>query len=349
MKTLKENGYSINLYTKEYYAYENASVMGDYVDNVTSVSGYYVKEPILLAFDMMRLSCSGYLPFIAKGAMGYMSTPEFNAHTVYELEGKNGQKDIVPYDSDLKVVYDRIDEAEFSTIEQQGKFTFIHLDGCHTPIAYDENWESGIVYDSDVAIKLNFTIIYKYIEEMKRLGVYDDATIVITGDHANAVSDYRLIGGEGTEEESESESFDSEGSEAETEVDLNDASYDDRSLSEDDDDERDSGVRVTAMFFKRSGDSGTPLATSSAQVSQDELWNTIFESEGLVGAKNGESFFDIPEGEDRERRYMLQITAKPAINDLDQDQIVEYRIVGTAHEPENWEIVDRIDVGDLYK
>ena len=192
---LKGKGYSINLYTKQYYAYESASVMSDYVDNVAGVSGYYVKDPLLLAFDMTRLSFSSYLPFIAKGAMGYMSTPAFNDHAVYELADKNGNKDVTPYDSDLKTVYDTLCGSEFTTVEQNGKFTFIHVDGCHTPIEYDENWDPTIEYDTDVAIKLNFSIIYKYIEEMRRLGVYEDATVVITGDHANAISDYMLIGG----------------------------------------------------------------------------------------------------------------------------------------------------------
>ena len=345
LTTLKENGYSINLYTKQYYAYDSASVMSDYVDNVAKVAGYYIDEPLLLAFDMARLSFSSYLPFCAKGAMGYMSTPAFNDHAVYELANKDGSKDIIPYDSDLKTVYDTICESEFTTVEQRGKFIFIHIDGCHTPIEYDENWDPTIEYDTDVAIKLNFTIISEYIKEMKRLGIYDDATIVITGDHADAVSDYALIGGagevEGGEDESES------GSESTSETELEGSEGEAR--SGDSGREQDNGTRVTAMFFKASGASGTPLAISSAQVSQDELWNTIFESEGLLEAKEGESFFDIPEGEDRERRYLLQLTAKPAVNDLEQDQIVEYKITGTARDPENWEIVSRTDVGNLYK
>ncbi len=347
LRTLKEHGYDINLYTKEYYAYENASVMAEYVDNVTSVSGYYVKEPFLLSFDMIRLSFSSYLPFIAKGAMGYMSTPDFNAHTVYELEGKDGKKDIIPYDSDLKTVYGQVESSEFSAEEPRGKFTFIHLDGCHTPIAYDENWEADIIYDSDVAIKLNFAIIYKYIEEMKRLGVYEDATIVITGDHPYAVDDYSLIG-EG-EDETDDGGENEESTEAESET--QNGGDADRELNGDGDNgnEKDRGVRVTAMFFKKSGDAGQELRTSTSQISQDELWNTIFESEGLLDAKDGLSFFDIPEGEDRERRYLLQVTANALVNQLDEDQIVEYKITGTALDPENWEIVKRTNVGDLYK
>ena len=55
-------------------------------------------------------------------------------------------------------------------MESNGKFTFIHLDGCHTPIKYNEDWEEVWNYDTDTAIKLNFEIIFDYIDEMKALG-----------------------------------------------------------------------------------------------------------------------------------------------------------------------------------
>jgi len=160
---------------------------------------------------------------------------------------------------------------------------------------------------------------------MKSLGIYEDSTIVITGDHAWSTNDYLLLGESlWGDDESEDE-------------------------NEEREDDEDRGVRVTSMFFKRSGDSGKELVTSTAQISQDELWNTIYESEGLLDKKTGLSFFDIPEGLDRERRYMLQVDAKPEINELEEDQIVEYKITGTALDPDNWEVVVRKDVGNMYK
>jgi len=36
-------------------------------------------------------------------------------------------------------------------------------------------------------------LIYEYMEEMKRLGVYEDATIVITGDHPGRFKDYENV------------------------------------------------------------------------------------------------------------------------------------------------------------
>ena len=140
---------------------------------------------------------------------------------------------------------------------------------------------------------------------MKELGIYEDATIIITGDHAAALSDSKMIGSANS---------------------------------------KDDGTRVTAMLFKKSGDAGTALATSSAQISQDELWNTIFESEGLLEEKDGESFFDIPEGENRERRYIFEMYKNSKNNDLKYNRLYEYRITGNANDAKNWEIVSETDV-----
>lgn len=184
---------------------------------------------------------------------------------------------------------ERIKSRDFYTVDTPGQFTFIHLYGCHNT---DKN-----SYEN---VEDTFEIIYYYIEQMKALGVYDDATIVITGDHAAALSDSKYIG---------------------------------KANSSDD------GTRVTAMLFKRSGDSDTALQRSEAQVSQDELWATIFESEGMLSEKKGDSFFDIPEGVDRERRYLFYMYKNAKNNNLKYSQVIEYKITGTANDPENWQMI----------
>ena len=291
LRNLYENGYEINIYSERSYVYNDASVMDDYVSNVSGVNEYYIDSKAALCGDMLRLSLSEYLPIFAKGAVGYMSTPDFNAHAIYET----GDEDIFMVDEEsTAALSERLRGSKFSTVEGEGRFTFIHLFGCHdTKKTHKEN------------VRGTFELIYSYIEEMKKLGVYEDATIVITGDHSAALSDSKLIG-----EASKS----------------------------------DDGTRVTAMLFKRSGDAGTPLATSAAQISQDELWATIYESEGLLDEKVGESFFDIPEGVDRERRYFFEMYKNSKNNDLEYNQLIEYKITGTANDGDNWEIVSREDI-----
>ena len=249
---------------------------------------------------MLRLSLNTCLPFPLKSVVGQLSTPEFNAHVINNVDEPT-------YDAVNKNVYEYITEHEFVKNNSKGQFSFIHIFGCHTPVAHNLNWEEANdkeKNDTTMALKQSLTIIYEYIEQMKKLGVYDDATIVITGDHPAALSDSKLIG-----EASKS----------------------------------DNGTRVTSMLFKRSGDSGTALKTSSAQVSQDELWNTIYESEGLTKLKTGDSFFDIPEGEDRVRRYFFERSVTGY-----NDELVEYRITGTSRDRNNWKIDKITVIGDVY-
>ena len=66
-----------------------------------------------------------------------------------------------------------------------GAYRFIHLLGSHYPFNYDEEVNDLGEYKSDVfkqsqgAIK----IVNTYIEELKRLGVYENSTIIVTADH----------------------------------------------------------------------------------------------------------------------------------------------------------------------
>ena len=288
---LKENGYSINLYTEKKYAYNDASVMDDYVDNTKGLERYSIDNNFTLARDMMLLSLSQYLPVAARGWSSYLSTPTFNDHALYE----STEDEMFAVNSKATAdLLQRLEESGMQTEEGEGRFTFIHLYGCHNTSK-----------TSTQNIEHTFSLIYYYIDQMKALGVYEDATIIITGDHAAALDDYKVLG---------------------------EAS------------ERDDGTRVTAMLFKRSGDSGTPLATSTAQISQDELWATIWESEGLVAEKRGESFFDIPEGVDRERRYIFEVYRSSKKNGLKYNRLYEYKIIGNANDGDSWSVVRETDI-----
>lgn len=237
---LKELGYSINIYTGKGNSYAEASVMADYVDNVSRKEG--------------ETACT----------------------------------------TNIAAYREQLDQSGFNLVDGYGQFTFIHLYGCHDTSLTVKN-----------RITVTFDLIYYYLDQMKALGIYDDATIIITGDHPAALSDSKMIGSANS---------------------------------------KDDGTRVTAMFFKRSGESGTPLRYSSAQISQDELWNSIFESEEHLDEKDGESFFDIPEGEDRERRYIFELYKNSKNNGLKYNKLIEYKITGSANNGDNWKIEKETDI-----
>ena len=300
MGVLKENGYEINVYGEKGYDYTDASVMDDYVNNVSGGAKYYIDNNFALAKDMLLLSLSQYLPTVASfGWAEKLSTPLFNDHAIYEADGEEMFNVSTGATATLT---DRLKNTEFSSVSGKGQFTFIHLYGCHDIYNASSEKSRETLY---AALEETFELINYYIAQMKAEGVYKDATIIITGDHASALSDSKMIG----------------------------SAY-----------SKDDGTRVTAMLFKKSGDEGTPLATSAAQISQDELWNTIFESEGLLDEKNGDSFFDIPEGENRERRYIFEMFKNSKNNDLEYNRVYEYKIIGNANLSESWEIVKETDV-----
>ncbi len=76
--------------------------------------------------------------------------------------------------------------------DDKGTFRFIHMHGAHPPyimteefqyIEYDERRDDGYGSSGVSQAKGALKIVYEYIRQLKELGKYDDATIIITADH----------------------------------------------------------------------------------------------------------------------------------------------------------------------
>ena len=98
------------------------------------------------------------------------------------------------FNTDMRDVYFYLKDNGIRVGESKKSYSFIHLSGTHLPLKYDENFEllpSGDPKrnNATVGMKQSFAIINYYIDEMKRLGVYDNSTIIITGDHPSIGSD----------------------------------------------------------------------------------------------------------------------------------------------------------------
>ncbi len=285
---LKSNGYDIRLYTEAYYAYRNANVLDGIAENVTKNWKYRISDPARLVGKMLALSAYRYVPSALKQCIN-VSTSDFA-----------GMTDAPLYVTDDASTYERFREQGV-TVDHRGnkRFTFIHLNGCHNPFTINEKGERVEDGAAMPAIRGVFGMIFEYFDELKKQGLYEDATIIITGDHARAISDRR---------------------------DVEDS-------------------RVTALFVKPSGSAGTALAYSSAPVCQENLRAEIVKSAGLVTENDyGPAFSDIAEDADIARKYCFERTLEDGTH-----QIVEYRVVGDANDFSNWSIVDRRDIGKLYK
>lgn len=171
LKTLKQNDYAVRIYTADYYGYRDASVLAGIANNLNATSGYRVTNTGKLLGNMLALSAYRYLPTLLKSTIT-LSTESFGGIGVYG--------EAPTYEINDAAVIETLDGGlSIDSSCGQNAYTLIHLNGCHVS---SERVES--------AAQRCFAMIENYLNEMKRLGVYEDATVIITGDHPWAVDDY---------------------------------------------------------------------------------------------------------------------------------------------------------------
>ena len=184
---LKENGYGVNIYVDDYYAYEDSTPGGvaAFADNLSGETETVVSDRPGLVKDMARLSLYRYLPFACRGIVGSVSSGDFQDSVQIV------NKDLDVYTTDMKNAYDYLNEHPL-TLSDGKNFSFIHLQGTHLPNKYDRDFNEADEEERYSVVEgmiQSFKIINMYIEQLKELGIYDDATIIITGDHSSIGSD----------------------------------------------------------------------------------------------------------------------------------------------------------------
>lgn len=186
LKTLHDNGYIVNLYGSNYYDYTNASNLPDYIDNVSEVAEYNVEKPFQLALQMICLAMYRCFPLFLKSIFSGINSDSCNL--CLQLKDEEGY---VNYVSENEKAYKLVKSQSFKTVDEN-VFTFMHFDGCHE---VDVDYKNGTVSPSSGKVKKIkqsvedcFRTINEYIKALKEIGAYENATIIITGDHSAPVS-----------------------------------------------------------------------------------------------------------------------------------------------------------------
>lgn len=183
---LKELGFDINVYTDSFYGYENATHMRDFISNTSGNVSYEIINRSSLSWDMARVSLYRYLPFLMRDTLGDISTTTYDKYVNYDSPA-------ALFRTDMKNVYTELTNGPFTFRKAKNGVSYIHIAGCHTPNKYGPDFNPATPEeksDSNVGMKQSFKIISAYINEMKRLGVYEDSTIIILGDHCDIGSDH---------------------------------------------------------------------------------------------------------------------------------------------------------------
>jgi hypothetical protein len=176
ISVLHENGYDVNLFTENYYVYEKAEYFPDFVDNVSLKSKYNINGKFGLALNMIQMALYRVVPLFLKNLTGGITSSTCNKY-ISIVDADNYSQ----YSVDTNTAYNTAMEMGFKKTENK-QFTFIHIQGCH-----------DIEPDGDVVptVENSLKIVNEYIKAMKEFGVYENATIIVTGDHSTAFGGYK--------------------------------------------------------------------------------------------------------------------------------------------------------------
>lgn len=182
LKTLDSRGFGIEMYTNIRNLFSQSDLAERYVDNASDGKGdmhYGVTLKKLLQLSAYRYAPTALKPFF------WADTNYYNAG-VYAAETKSAyQFDDVAYSQWLFAA--TADRAENS-------FKLYHFFGPHAPYTMnaDGTASQGTTSVTEQTMG-SFVNLMKIFDRMKALGIYDDATIIITGDHGAAISDLKPL------------------------------------------------------------------------------------------------------------------------------------------------------------
>lgn len=179
--SLHDKNYKVRIYSTDVLGARNQENIAEKIDNYEKVEFLYGNTNYLNLMQVfLRSSLYKYLPLGLKSYF-YISDEMFNknADVVYSKE----------YELPIRTNYDYYSALINEGLKLEDKdtnyFIMEHLRGLHPPYNIDEN---GVFVENGERISAArgcMLIVTEYIAQLKKLGVYDNSTIIIMSDHGN--------------------------------------------------------------------------------------------------------------------------------------------------------------------
>ncbi|MCL2110641.1 MAG: hypothetical protein FWH32_00010 [Clostridiales bacterium] len=182
LSRLKERGVDVRLFMDIWYAYGNVGQLKGIANNINMGQIDFDKR---IAFvKLAKLSGFRYAPMPIKERF-WISPTEFG--DTLRQTGDNAF-----FMTNDFAFYDNITSFGLSPSDAETGFFYYHLQGAHVPFIMDENINRVEAVDEDGQARTSqtmgaFRIVFEYLEQLRGLGLYERATIVITGDHPDFV------------------------------------------------------------------------------------------------------------------------------------------------------------------
>lgn len=193
---LKKNGYNVNLFIDKTTEFNNYKQLEGICDNIeycqrSDYSFNYIGKNGIIP-TMTRFSFSRTLPYIFKESMTKDIAPGFSNEFISYLPEINEKLAPVAIESKSDIKFNNYIKTYGLKSDSGNKtFTFIHLNGAHgqnesVSALYNDPESQG--FDRISTARGVYEIIFEYLRQMKKLGVYDNSTIIIVGDHGRVAS-----------------------------------------------------------------------------------------------------------------------------------------------------------------
>ncbi len=170
-----------------YFYEDDASYIGGTVkqqaDNYI-VHGNIIEKDISLAGcirSIHTMSCYKIMPYVLKDCFMYTED------TINNLVLSNVVWEEEQYKMDDAKIKADLDCMGLVKNSDKKAFRFIHMFGAHPPYSLDR-YGNRVEASKDLNIEQymgSMQIVYNYIDELKKLGLYENSTIIITADHGD--------------------------------------------------------------------------------------------------------------------------------------------------------------------
>lgn len=187
LQLVHDSGYQIAMYTDEDYVEE------PYRENILNYDDDVKQKCRVIDTFNQLMTCSKYRIAPIRMKNRYI----YNGRNIDNLIDEN---DTWTINDDYPFYCSLVEDGLTvnNTRSGKGTFYFYHFWGSHSPT----NWSSDMkpVKSDSVSeteqTRAAFQMLYEYIDQMKQLDQYDDATIIITADHGKQLSsDYYMENG----------------------------------------------------------------------------------------------------------------------------------------------------------
>ena len=309
-------GYSIGIYsTGMSFWKEEAYLPASYTINNRDISE--AKTSLSANFNergaveiLYRCGLYRHLPWLFKAPFWYYTDDINQSMTIVHTE--QVPDDEVVWQTDDARYYEKLEKRGLVFNEEDASFRFIHLNGTHWPYTLSRTSRrlSSAATWQEQCIGA-FNIVKTYLEELKRLGIYEETTVVITADHGIWYP-----------------------------VDSDELEPIDRPTS----------AIMFVKPAQSAAEAAEPCQISQAPVTVADLLPTMLEAMGAdeeMLSSYGTDVYAWNEGDERLRYfYMLDREVDEEGNFGDDGGLWEYVIDGDASDFENWQFTGNICASD---